>query len=279
MEATIELSRDGLAGALAAADLTTSQIGRLAARHLLGERADPGAVHRLGDSLRVTAGNVLRAAGPTTPVRRDRATALAAALQRPVDDLTAPRMWGLRATGDDRLLAPGGVAVLHTSEGLAWRTVGYLIGAHGPVCAQATTAEPAVMLASDVDRWVAENFDDLDADEREHVTVTDPAPAILRVLDCLDVAGSETHADGRRGAVTVGLVRACESPLLAHVGSPAEVALDTIEQAHDLAVRRLSCDRLRDAGRPVYAEWGRVERNLREAVDHARTLATLGDVN
>ena len=279
MEATIELDRDGLAGALAAADLTTSQIGRLAARHLLGERADPGAVHRLGDSLRVTAGNVLRATDPTTPVRRDRATALAAALQRPVDDLTAPRVWGLRAAGDDRLLAPGGVAVLHTSEGLAWRTIGCLVGAHGPVCAQAATAEPAPLFASDVDHWVAENFDDLDADEREHVIALDPAPAVLRVLDCLDVAGGSTSADERRLAVTVGLVRAFEAPELAHLGSPAEIALDTIEQAHDLAARRLSCDRLRDAGRPIYSEWGRVERNLSAAIDHARTLATLDDVN
>ena len=238
--------------------------------------AEPGpAAKDLANSYAHAISNLER--GAATLIGTERLDALAVALGCESRDLTEPVLFGLRDEGG-RLIAPGGVAVLHTSEGLAWRTIGCLIGAHGPVCAQAPTAEVVPLFASDVDRWIASCFDDLDADERAHVIALDPPPAVLRVLDCLDVAGSSTSADERHLAVTVGLVRACEVPELEHLGSPAEIALDTIEQAHDLAVRRLSCDRLRDAGRPVYAEWGRVERNLREAVDHARTLAILDDV-
>lgn len=273
MESTTELSRDAVAGALAAADLTPSQVGLLAARHMLGDQAEHGQVQRLGDSLRVTVNAVLKATADTTPARCDRADALAAALQRPTDDLTIPRLWGLReASHDERLIAPGGVAVLNTTEGLAWRTAGILMGANGSLPAQIADAAPAALFASDRERWIAANFDDLTSDEREYAIVVDAPYDFLRVLWHLDVAATSTNTDERRLAVEIGLVRALSTPELAEVGSPAAIALDTIEQAHDLADRRLRCDRLRDAPRPVYAEWGRQERNLRAAVELARNL-------
>lgn len=274
MESIAHLSRDGLAGALASAGLNPNQAGALAARHLLGDDADEARVRRLGDSLRVTVNAVLKAPADLLPVRRDRAEALAAALHRRLDDLTAARLWGLREAGDDdRLIAPGGVLTLSTTEGGAWWTGGVLMGAHGTMPARIATAAPASVFVSDRVRWIADNFDDLDADERDHVTVVNPTYDYLRVLMRLDAAATSPYPDERRLAVEIGLVeRSFNAPELADVGKPAAIALDVLEQAHDLAARRLRCERLRDQAAPVFDQWRDEERNLREAVERIRAL-------
>lgn len=240
--------------------LTQSGLARLAVGHLTA--ASGPAAERLAISLQVAISNLER--GAATLIGADRLDAVAAAFACDARDLIEPVLYGLR-DDDGRLVAPGGVAVLTAVYEETYRLHGILMGANGTLPAQIARSKPAVLFASDRDRWIAENFDDLDDAEREHVTVVDASYAYLRALWHLDVAATSPAADERRLAVEAGLIRAMSAPELAEVGEPAALALDLIEQAHVLAARRLTCDRLRDAPAPIFDQWKTEERNLGEA--------------
>lgn len=247
--------------------LTQSGLARLA----VGRIAAPGpAADRLAISYQVTISNLER--GTATLIGPDRLHALATALGCDGRDLTEPVLFGLRDT-NGQLVAPGGVAVLTSAREETYRLHGILMGANGSLPARIAGSAPVALWASDRDRWIAEHFDDLDDDERAHVIVVDAPYAFLRALWHLDVAATSPHADERRLAVEDGLVRAMSSSDLAPIGTPEELALDLIEQAHELAARRLSCERLRDQAAPVYDAWRLEEHHLAEAVDRARGLA------
>lgn len=251
--------------------LTQRGLARLAASHLA---ATPDG-ERLAASFQTAASTLER--GAAGLMGADRLDAIAAALCCDVRDLTEPVRWGLR-DDEGRLVAPGGVLVVTSVYEEAYRLHGLLMGANGQLPAQVSRSKPAALFASDRDGWIAENFDDLDDAEREHVTVVDASYGYLRALWHLDVAATSPAAGERRLAVEAGLVRAMSAPELAEVGEPAALALDLIEQAHVLAARRLTCDRLRDAPAPVYAAWVTEARNLSEAVDLARGLVESAEI-
>lgn len=246
--------------------LTQSGLARLAVSRIA---VPVRAADRLATSYQVAISNLER--GAATLIGADRLHPLATALGCDGRDLTEPVLFGLR-TANGQLVAPGGVAVLTTAREETYRLHGILMGANGSLPGRIAGSEPAALWASDRDRWIAENFDDLDDEEREHVMVVDPSYEYLRALWHLDVVATSAHVDERRLAVEVGLVRAMSAPELAQLGGPAELALDLIEQAHELAARRLSCERLRDQAAPVYDAWRREEHNLTQAVDRARGL-------
>lgn len=249
--------------------LTQSSLARLAARH---KDAAPAA-ERLASwpSLQTAASNLER--GTADLMGADTLDAIAAALCCDVRDLTEPVRWGLR---DDEgcLVAPGGVAVLNTTEPGSWRTYGTLSGANGQLAGQIFRSKPVALFATERDEWISENFDDLDEREREHVIAVDATYSNLRVLWHLDVAATSPSARERRYGVeyVIRATREVDAPELAELGTPEVIALDVIELAHELAERRLTCDRLRDAPASTFDRWKTEAQHLSEAVDLARSL-------